>query len=245
MNFSKILFKTSSDAYKACVGILGGGGKTALLHTLGNELAEQHSHVILSSLTKAGISEDHPVHFYPEFESEENRPALFKENPLYIMGEVEHEQKLLGVNEDQLRKLYHESNLIIFECDGAKKRPIKAHQPFDPMIPNYSTHVIIVVGADAVGAKIDGKLVHRPELFRELWEVNANFELDPAFIAKVLTSQYGYLQKVPSGVEPAFFVNKADAHPKEALKLAQAISRISNTPVFQGSLKQRTLEQVY
>ena len=88
-------------------------------------------------------------------------------------------------------------------------------------------------------------MVHRPELFRELWEVNANFELDPAFIAKVLTSQYGYLQKVPSGVEPAFFVNKADAHPKEALKLAQAISRISNIPVFQGSLKQRTLEQVY
>lgn len=245
MNFSEILFKTSADSYKACIGILGGGGKTALLHTLGDELAKHHSQVILSSLTKAGISTDHPVYFYPEFELEENRPLLFENNPLYIMGEVEHEKKLLGINEDQLRQLYHASDLIIFECDGARKRPIKAHQPFDPMIPNYSTHAIIVVGAEAVGAKVDAKLVHRPELFREIWGVNANFELDPAFIAKVLTSQYGYVQKVPAGVELTFFVNKADIYPDKALKLAQAISRVSNSPVFQGSIEKRTLERVY
>ncbi|MEA3285775.1 MAG: selenium cofactor biosynthesis protein YqeC [Candidatus Marinimicrobia bacterium] len=245
MKFSKLLFETPSQAYDACIGILGGGGKTALLHTLGDELARYHAHVILSSLTKSGVSDIHKVHFYPEFDSEENRPGLLESNPLYIMGAVEHAEKLLGLNEDELHNLYKASDLTIFECDGARKKPFKAHQPFDPMIPNYATHAIILVGADAVGAKVDGKFVHRPELFRELWEVNANFVLDPAFIAKVLTSQYGYLQKVPAGIEVAYFVNKADLYPEEALKLAQAIARVSNSTIYQGSLEAGYLDQVH
>lgn len=245
MKFSKLLFETPSQAYDTCIGILGGGGKTALLHTLGDELAKYHAKVILSSLTKSGVSATHKVHFYPEFEVEENQPALLENNPLYIMGAVEHAEKLLGLSETELRSLDHASDLIIFECDGARKKPFKAHQPFDPMIPDFASHAIIVVGADAVGAKVDGKLVHRPELFRELWEVNANYELEPAFIAKVLTSKYGYLQKVPAGVEVAYFVNKADHFPQEALKLAQAIARVSNSSIYQGSLEAGFLNQVH
>ncbi len=245
MKFYQMLFKTAADAHGSCVGILGGGGKTALLHTLGDELAEHHAHVILSSLTKAGISVTHPVHFYPEFEFEENSPVLLEKNPLYVMGAIESDKKLLGISETELLNLFEVSDLTIFECDGARKRPIKAHQPFDPMIPGFASHAIIVVGADAVGAKVDARLVHRPELFRELWDVNANYELEPSFIAKVITSQYGYVQKVPSDVSLTYFVNKADAFPEEAQELAQAISRQSNARVFQGSLKRGTLKEIY
>ena len=244
MNFSKLLFKSPVDAYKSCVGILGGGGKTALLYRLGDELAQTHSSVILSSLTKSGTSADHLVHLYAEFEQEENREALLKQNPLYVMGDYIHEEKLSGLEAEQLEQLFEASDVTIFECDGARKRPIKAHQPYDPVIPHYATHTIIVVGADAVGAKVDAKLVHRPELFREIWDVNANFILDPSFIAKVLTSQYGYMQKVPATSKVCYFVNKADLHPEVALKLAQAISRVSKASVFYGSLKANQLEQV-
>jgi len=245
MKFSKILFQSPREAYDSCVGILGGGGKTALLHTIAEELAQYHPQVIISSLTKAGISDTHPVHFYPEFEDEEKRPGLLENNPLYIMGAVEHEQKLLGIDEDQLRSLHHAADVTLFECDGARKRPIKAHQPFDPMIPTFATHAIVVVGADAVDAKVDAKRVHRPELFREVWGVNANHVLDPSFIAKVVTSQYGYLQKVPSGVEVAYFINKADTYPREALALAQAIARVSKKAIFEGSLDTGYLQQVF
>jgi len=245
MNFSQILFKSPVNAYKACIGILGGGGKTALLHKLGTEFARTHSQVILSSLTKSGVSPEHTVHLYPEFESADSRESLLKNNPLYVMGSYEHAEKLAGVETEQLQKLYTLSDLTVFECDGARKRPIKAHQPYDPMIPDFASHTIIVVGADAVGARIESKRVHRPELFRELWEVNANFVLSPPFIAKVLTSQYGYLQKVPASSKLAYFVNKADEFPQEAFQLARAIARVSNAPVFYGSLEQNYLEQTH
>ena len=244
MNFSQILFQNVAEADQSCVGILGGGGKTALLHVLGEELSNTYDHVMLSSLTKAGISAQHAVHFFPEFEAEENREALLEINPLYIMGEQESEYKLLGLEPEQLHLLHEVSDLTLFECDGARKKPIKAHQPFDPVIPYFATHAIIVVGADAVGAKVDGKMVHRPELFRELWDVKANQILDPVFISRVLTSEYGYLQKVPKEVELTYFVNKADAYPTQALELAKTLSRLSHRSVYYGSVEQGTLQKV-
>ncbi len=244
MNFSQILFQNIADANKSCVGILGGGGKTTLLHALGDELSKTYDHVTLSSLTKAGISAQHRVHYYREFEVEESRELLFKINPLYIMAEQESEYKLIGLTPDQLQSLHDASDLTLFECDGARKKPIKAHQPFDPVIPHFATHAIIMVGADAVGAKVDGKMVHRPELFRELWNVNANHILDPAFITRILTSEYGYLQKVPKGIELTYFVNKADAFPAQALELAKMLSKLSHHSVFYGSIEQGHIQKV-
>ena len=245
MNFSDLIFKDTAGSQQLCVGILGGGGKTALLHRLGNELACEHAPVILSSLTKAGISAQHPVHLYAEFAAEETREDLLQENPVYIMQDYEHAEKLLGLAEAELFELLQASAMTVFECDGARKRPLKAHQPFDPVMPHFTTHAIIVVGADAVGAKVDGKRVHRPELFRELWQVNANTILEPALIAKVVTSQYGYLQKVPADIPVLYLVNKADAYPQAAGELARAINRISKAPVFMGSVKQGSLEAVH
>ncbi len=244
MKFSQIVFKDEAEADKSCVGILGGGGKTALLHELGNELAKTHEHVMLSSLTKAGISSRHDVHFFPEFEAETSRETLLEINPLYIMGDQESDHKLIGLNPDQLQVIHEASDLTLFECDGARKKPIKAHQPFDPVIPHFATHAVIVVGADAVGAKVDGKMVHRPELFRELWDVNANQVLDPIFITRVLTSEYGYLQKVPKDIKLTYFVNKADSYPDQAYDLAKTLSRLSHDSVYFGSIEQGNIQKV-
>ena len=245
MNLSSILFNTPDEAEGSCIGLIGGGGKTTLLQRLGQELSRDHKPVILTALTKSGTSTKQTVHLYAEFENEETQEHLLIQNPLFIMGEVESDEKLVGVTPQQLETLYSHSALTIFECDGARKRPIKAHQPYDPAVPDFATHAIVIVGADAVGAKVDGKLVHRPELFRELWEVNANYSLEPAFIAKVLTSAYGYMQKIPASVKTSYLVNKADIFPDKAHLLAQAISRLSNFPVFSGSLEKGFLERIY
>ena len=233
-----------AEAHTACIGILGGGGKTTLLHALGDELAAAYSPVVLTALTKSGLCERHPFRLFSEIQTELLEEQTGKK-PLYIMRELESEEKLLGIRPGELLQLHQASAVTVFEADGARKRPLKAHQPYDPVLPDFSTHAIILVGADAVGAKVDGKRVHRPELFRELWQVNANFILDPAFIAKVVTSRYGYLQKVPSGITTIYLVNKADRYPKQASQLAQAIQRVSNAPVFLGSLEQGSVARVY
>ena len=245
MNFTDIIFDRHEEVNRATIGILGGGGKTALLHRLGDELSRVSDKVVLTSLTKSGHSDRFKLHFYADIISELKDQERFSPNPLYIMGSQEADEKLIGLNESQLDQLRRIADFSIFECDGARKRPIKAHQPHDPVLPNFTTHAVIIVGADAVGARVDGKLVHRPELFRELWDVNANYQLEPEFIAKVVTSHYGYLQKVPGGVRLSYLVNKADAFEDAAHKLAQAISRLSDHPVFHGSLEKNLLQQTF
>ncbi len=246
MFFHRLLFKTPANARKAVIGIIGGGGKTSLMHRLGSELALMHHPVILSSLTKDGYSEDHPVHFFSALEDEAFRTAVFrKENPVFIMDSIENDYKLIGLSQNQMETLTPDAEVMIFECDGARKRPIKAHQPYDPVVPEFATHAIVVVGADAVGARIESQFVHRPELFREIWDVKATYEMEPEFIAKVLTSHYGYLQKLPADIGLSYFVNKADLYPQEATQLAKAISRVSNAAVFYGSLENELLEQIH
>lgn len=238
-----MIFDLPQDVTRATIGILGGGGKTSLMHKLGEELSARDGKVVLTSLTKSGHSSEHALHFYADIIADIGEVDRFKPNPLYIMGRQEADDKLIGIGEAELSTIKRTANFTIFECDGARKRPIKAHQPHDPMLPEFTTHAVIVVGADAVGAKVDGKLVHRPELFREIWNVNANYELEPGFIAKVLTSHYGYLQKVPKGVHLAYLVNKADEFPEAARILAKALFKLTDAPVFHGSLEKNELHR--
>ena len=243
MQFARLISEFPHETKRAVIGILGGGGKTTLWHKLGQEFSKRPSKVILTSLTRSGYSDDYDVQFYSRVIDEIKEQEVFKPNPLYIMGEMENEEKLIGIKAAQLQQLKRIADFTIFECDGARNRPIKAHQPHDPELPDFTTHAIIVVGADAVGARVDGKLVHRPELFRELWDVNANYQLEPSFIARILTSHYGYLQKVPAGVSLSYLVNKADAFPDAAQNLAMALSKLTRAPIFSGSLENNTLNK--
>ncbi len=119
-------------------------------------------------------------------------------NPLFIIGEKLSDNKLKGISENELNKIREYFNVTIFECDGARNKPLKAHTDYDPKVPEFTTHVIIIVGADVVNTKIDDGLVHRPELFCKTWNVKPDFKLEIDFIVDVLTSQKGYLSKVES-----------------------------------------------
>ena len=245
MDIHQILFKTRADARRACVGILGGGGKTTLLHAMARDLATNFDTVVVSSLTRDAISEDQPIFLLDSVLESEDVPRLLRKNsPIQIMKSQE-DQSLTGLAPEELLQLHEEADVCVFECDGARKRPLKAHTDYDPALPEFTSHGIIVVGADAVGARVESRSVHRVELFRERWDVKATFEMSPEFIAKVLTSKYGYLEKVPDGLPLAYVVNKADAFPREAQDLSRALARVSKAGVFVGSLEQRDIKQVF
>jgi molybdenum cofactor cytidylyltransferase len=53
---------------------------------------------------------------------------------------------------------------ITVEADGSKMRPVKAPAAHEPVLPAATTHLVPVTGLDAVGAAIDARTVHRPEL---------------------------------------------------------------------------------
>lgn len=244
MQFYRLISDKIEQAKGSCIALLGGGGKTALLHKLADEFAKYYTTVLQTSLTKTAFHpSDNPL-ILNKIDIDKLDSIKFDRNPLFIIGEKISNEKLKGISETDLDRIRHQFDITIFECDGARNKPLKAHTEYDPQIPGFTSHTVIIVGSDVVNTKINNGLVHRPELFCKTWNVKPNFKLDIDFIVKVLTSKKGYFSKLKHNVEISYFVNKWDDHQKNAEDLANAIYQKTGKPTFYGSVRNNVLRQV-
>jgi len=234
MNFVEILFEKSRLARRACIGLIGGGGKTSLLYRLGYDLARSHRRVLLTSLTKAGHSPEYPVHYWPLPGNPEN---WFQErNPVYVLLKQLGPEKYQGLTTAQLEQLLPHVDVCVAEADGARRHPLKAHNDCDLHLPDCVTHVLILVGAEAVNRPLNEKWVHRPELFQKLWGLPPDERLTPNIIARVVTHPKGYRSRLNPNTPTVYFINQADSFPEEARLLATTILTYTPEPVYYGSI---------
>ena len=242
MNFLPIIPIDSYNRDASAIAIFGGGGKTSLLHQIGHECSMKFEKVLLTSIVKAGPSNSFPIQFAKP--SGSILPLLLNNNPLYLMKEKIREDKFIGFSSNELESWIAQTNICIFEADGARGLPLKSHNHHDPNIPHFTTHTIIVVGADAVDTKLSDGKIHRPDLFQSLWSINKDTRIDAPFISKVVTSERGYLSKIPDSISKSFFINKADAFPTRAKLLAEKIATQNIGKVFYGSIKNKWWENL-
>ena len=244
MHFFRLISNNIEQERGSCIALLGGGGKTALLHKLAEEFAKYYTTVLQTSLTKTAFHQSDQPLILSEIKIDTLESVKFDRNPLFIIGEKISNEKLKGISANNLDGIRHHFDITIFECDGARNKPLKAHTDYDPSVPGFATHVIIIAGADVVNTKISEGLVHRPELFSKRWNVPPNFTLDIDFIVRVLTSKKGYFSKLDHEVNISYFVNKWDGHKKNAEDLAAAIYQKTGKPTFYGSVQDNVLIQI-
>ena len=204
---------------------------------LGSDLSDCGSRVLLTSLTKMQNDHRDDVQFVNSRSKARIPDMLDNINPLYIMKGKKDEVRLIGLTPQFLGEIYSLSDICIFECDGARNLPLKCHKDHDPEVPEFASHVIIVIGTDAINKPLTAGFVHRPELFLRKWRIDKDYILDIDFIAEVLTSPMGYLEQVPHGQRISYYINKSDLDIKSARQLAEKIHAISGCHTFAGSLK--------
>jgi len=244
MQFYQLISENIEDSKSACIALLGGGGKTALLHKLANEFSQYYPFVLQTSLTKTAFHpSDNPL-ILNEIDIDILVSIIANRNPIFIIGEKLNNEKLRGISEIEFDRIRRHFDLSIFECDGARNKPFKVHTEYDPSVPKFATHTVIIVGADVVNTTVSAGLVHRPELFCKIWNVKPDFQMDIDFVVEVVSSRIGYLSKVPNGMEIIYFVNKWDNHRKNAKDLAQAIHYKTDKPTFYGSVQNNIIHKV-
>lgn len=229
------------------VSIIGGGGKSTLLKRLAEELTKEKIRVILTSTTKfqpfpkiGMVLQDDLGDYISETES-----ILNKKNIVLVAKEFYRERnKLVGVDKQTVIELMKISDTVLIEADGSRQRCLKTHHEYEPVIPSISHHVIIICGADVVGATLDEKNVHRAELFSQKWELPFGTRLTPEIIARELLSPFSYLKNVPLYANVSILINKADKNPVGGRLLAEKLLTRCPYPIFLGSLKNNTLERV-
>jgi len=102
--------------------------------------------------------------------------------------------------------------LITVEADGSKMRPVKAPDSHEPVVADSTTHLLPTLGLDAIGALIDGRGVHRPELVRAVLGLDpaAAVRLTPAHAAQLLAANAGGGKARPAAAALIPLLNKAD-----------------------------------
>lgn len=199
--------------------VIGGGGKTTLLRTLGEELSKTHS-VLLCTTTKIM-----PFPGIPWTDALETLDELRKKHRLLCMGTLLPESGKLDRPNASMAELLERFDYVLVEADGAARRPLKAHAPYEPVIPPEANQTICVVGASAFGRPI-AEVVHRPELYTVLAGVDENGDATVETEAAVLRAE---------ALHDKIYVNQVET--LSELADAKALAARLDCPVLAGSLQ--------
>ena len=201
--------------------VIGSGGKTSLIAALARELPGT---VVLTTTTHILPFADVPL--VTSADACDVRTALAESRVVCVGSQAEKNGKLvapeLGV--DALASL---ANHVLVEADGARRLPLKAHAPWEPVIPACSDRTILVLGASGLGRPVREK-VHRPELFCELAGCAPDDLATPELVARAANAE---------ALADVALVNQADVAPERARDLAAQLG----VPAAVGSLRTGTL----
>lgn len=182
--------------------IIGSGGKSTLLKTLGLELMRAGGRVLLCTTTHmfpvAGVPWDgsnRRLDAAPWKPGAAHVPgctckvcAGMSRGSICQAGVLDPETGKLSAPAEPLGELARRFNYVLAEADGSKQLPLKAHAAWEPVIPAATANVVWVVGASGLGKPV-AEVVHRPELFCERCDCEPTDIAMPERVAQVLNAE--------------------------------------------------------
>lgn len=200
--------------------VIGSGGKTSLLAALARELPGT---VVLTTTTHILPFPNVPL--VTSADADNVRTALAGSRVVCVGSQAEKNGKLvtpeLGI--DALASL---ADHVLVEADGARRLPLKAHAPWEPVIPACSDRTILVLGASGLGHPVRER-VHRPEIFCELAGCAPDDPATPELVARVANAE---------ALADVALVNQADVAPDAARDLAALLGVLAVTSSLRGVL---------
>jgi probable selenium-dependent hydroxylase accessory protein YqeC len=172
-------------AEKPVIAAVGGGGKTAVLHRLAIELMANGKKVVLTTTTHLLMPED-------EGSLTDDLAVIrhrLEKDHFALVGRPAGNGKMMGVPKRLYQELCTLADVVLVEADGSKHLPLKLPASHEPVIPDNSTHVLVLAGLSALGQMVC-KACHRPELVMNLLKVGDEHRLTADDIAAIL--QQGY-----------------------------------------------------
>jgi len=156
------------------IAFVGAGGKTTALLRLARHLESHGRPVLVTTTTRLFDPRLEPgrpaipMVFRPEMEAPCPGEAGVEPGSgvtLLLSREAVEPGKVMGIHPSWIPALKRAWDFVVVESDGSRRLPVKAPGPHEPVIPPGTDLVAGVVGLDCLGRPMDGRTVHRPELF--------------------------------------------------------------------------------
>lgn len=225
--------------------IIGSGGKSTLLKTLGLELMRAGGRALLCTTTHM-----FPVAGVPwDGSSRRLDAAPWKPGALHVpgctceacadmsrgsicqAGILDPEAGKLSSPAEPLDQLAQRFDYVLAEADGSKRLPLKAHAAWEPVIPSGTANIVWIVGASGLGKPIN-EAVHRPELFCGRCGCELTDIATPERVAQVLNAEMRVMELSTARV----MLNQVDtlSDPTMADRFEAALGRPVVTSSLQG-----------
>lgn len=188
------------------VALVGGGGKTTLMHAIGSALVGP---TILTCTTKMGADQHRgrPVLVAPSDDAV--RDGLREHGRVMVLRAVLG-QKGVGITPERADALFGLGAHVVAESDGSRRRPAKAPHWYEPVLASTVTMVICVIGADALDRTIEDQC-HRPLRVGAVLGCSPYDRLTPERAAALVTSPHGGRKDVPPDASFVVCLTKVNA----------------------------------
>ena len=199
------------------VTLVGGGGKTTLMYRLTRELFGRGVRAAAATTTKIAQPgpEDFAVLFCASTYDELRERLAAPAGPLPpVIGErVLESGKVQGIPRGWCDRLLAEGVLesLVVEADGAARKPLKAPEAWEPVVPSGTTLFVEVCGLSCLGRPLDEATVFRSALAAAVAEVPPGSPITEEVVARLLLSPAGLRKGKPGGARWAVLMNQADS----------------------------------
>lgn len=232
---------------KDIVSIVGAGGKTTLMFQLANEL--KNHKVLVTTTTKIYKPKEEEIkHLALRKDGYEYLQATY-ENGIYVYGNyVNNENKLVGLDLEELNYLKDSFKYILIESDGSKNKSLKAWNEYEPVIYQNTNKTIGVLSLNAFGMTINDENIHRLKEFIYLTNSKLNEKVSFDILISIIFGENGLFKN--SKGERILFLNAADIVNENVLNLLinKIIEKNNDlrliNKIIYGSLKYKYLDSI-
>lgn len=203
---------------RGVISLIGAGGKTSLMFCLAKELAASGKTVLTTTTTRIFMPkpDQSPATIIEGIVDElvKTSKSFLTRYPHFSAGSKQDiaTRKLVGFTLDTLHQLW-QANLfdwILVEADGARRKPLKATAAHEPVIPEITTHLMLVTGLDVVGTPLDESHVHRSTLFSDNTGLSLGETINEHAIATSIAIEIKKAEALGHPLFNTVFLNKAD-----------------------------------
>lgn len=195
------------------VALVGAGGKTSTMVSLGYELAEMGWRVLATTTTR--ISRDQmsviPRAMSQRSGGEAISQALNEDRFVFLYDSLS-EYKVHGLDVESVASLLDtvDSDVILIEADGARGRSLKAPYAHEPVIPPDTSLVIPIASLGVLGQPLSEEHVYNVEAITNRYGFPVGGSIKSAWVAQVLRDETLGLSGVPPGARIVGLLNQAD-----------------------------------
>lgn len=189
------------------VAIVGAGGKSTIVLTLADELADIGRSVVVTTTTRMAPHQIRQPNLWTD-DPTVIGPLVTPGSALFVARE-EADGKVIGLSPHIVDRIFSETPAthVLVEADGARRMLIKAPAAHEPVIPSLATTVVVVASVDAIGRPIVD-VAHRCLVLAELIGADQDEPLTVEGAAAVLLNPNGGLKGIPLGARVVMVITQ-------------------------------------